>query len=594
MVPVRSLLAGLVIIFLLPPSPTFASACPQLSSDAARQRLTELTVQINHHNHLYYEKAQPSISDAHYDRLFAELLRLEACFPALAQADSPTRRVGSAVDGGRAKRAHYRPMLSLEGAAGPEAVEAMLRRLDRRGGVSDLLIQPKVDGLPVELVYVKGRLVSAATRGDGLQGEDVTARVRQIKGIPQALSGVSPARVVVRGEIYADRQVLATSPPGSRNEAYASERHLAAATLRAQYPDPHALAALRFFTFEWVNSDFKTVPSDHQSLRRLASWGLPVALEHSRPARTMAQVRESYQRYLAERQSLPFAMDGLVVKVDDLRLRRQLGEGSRAPLWAAAWKFPPVTARSQVLAIHWRVGRTGRRTPVATIEPVLLAGVRVSRVSLHSAAEVARLGIAVGDPVIIALAGDAVPQVLQVIGKEPQTAVLLSVPPPPVDACLIPEEGCREQFLARAVHLASPSGLDIAGLGRGRLQKLLDAGLLTDLPSLFHLQVQDIIGIPGFGTRSAEQLVEAIASAREPDWPRLISALGIPGVGPATVRALTAQFPDLEALMQAEESELVMGAGVSAATAANIRAFIRSAKTEELLRVFQDPARRRP
>jgi DNA ligase (NAD+) len=587
----RLIMPGISFFLLLLATP--ADSCPQLSVGAAKQRLTELTAQVDHHNRLYYEKLQPAISDAQYDRLFAELLRLEECFPALARADSPTRGVGFAGEG-RAKVAHQRPMLSLDSTAGPEAVEALLRRLDKRGGGSDLLLQPKIDGLPVELVYVKGRLVSAATRGDGIKGEEVTARVRQIKEIPLALAGAYPAKVVVRGEVYADRQVLATSLPGSRSEAYASERHLAAATLRAQSPDAHALAALRFFTFEWVNSDLKTVHSDHQALRRLASWGLPVATEYSQPAQTMAQVRESYQRYLAERQSLPFATDGLVVKVNDLRLRGQLGEGNRAPLWAAAWKFPPVTARSQVLAIQWRVGRTGRRTPVATVEPVLLAGVRVSRVSLHSAAEVARLGISAGDPVIIALAGDAVPQVLQVIGKEPQAAVLLSAPPPPVDACLTPEEGCREQFLARAVHFASPAGLDIAGLGRGRLQKLLDAGLLTDLPSLFHLQVQDIISIPGFGARSAEQLVEAVASARQPSLPRLISALGIPGVGPATVRALTAQFPDLETLVQAEESELVMGAGVSAGTAANIRAFIRSAKTEQLLRVFQDQKARRP
>jgi DNA ligase (NAD+) len=588
--PCRRLISLGVTFLLLLSSPAFS--CPQLSAEAAQQRLAELTTQIDHHNRLYFEKLQPAISDAQYDRLFAELLRLEECFSAQTPGASPSRRVGFADPGRAAKITHQRPMLSLDSATGPEAVAALLRRLAKGEGASDLLVQPKIDGLPVELVYSKGRLVSAATRGDGTQGEEVTARMRQVKGIPQLLSGVYPAKVVVRGEIYADRQVLAAAAPDSRREAYASERHLAAATLRAQNPEVQALAALRFFPFEWVNSAAMAgVVSDGQAQRLLASWGFPVAAEHSRPAQNLAQVRVIYQEYLLERQSFPFAMDGMVVKVDDLRLRRQLGDGARAPLWAAAWKFPPATARSEVLAIHWRVGRTGRRTPVAEVKPVLVAGVRVNRVSLHSAAEVARLGIAVGDPVLIALAGDAVPQVLQVIGKEPQTTVLLSGPAPAVDACLTPVGDCREQFLARAVHLASPAGLNIAGLGRGRLQKLLDAGLLPDLPSLFRLRALDLAAIPGFGEHSAKQLVMAIAAARKPQLPRLLTALGIPGVGPATVAALTGQFHTLEALVQAEEKQLAMVSGISPGTAANIRAFIDSPRGGELLRVFTNSGR---
>jgi DNA ligase (NAD+) len=581
------------IFLLLVPIICFAASCPEISADSARQRLESLGKEIRTHDRLYYQEQQPVISDAEYDRLLADLIALEACFPALAAPDSPTRAVGDGLDSRAAKVAHAQPMLSLESSTDAAAVEALLRRTAKTAGDVGLLVQPKVDGLPVELVYEKGRLVSAATRGDGLVGEDVTERVRHIQGIPHQLSGVFPSRVVVRGEVYADRQILAAGA-GAVAANYATLRHLAAATLRTQTPDPQALAALRLFPFELVRAAPATagLATGREALGQLAAWGLPVPHQHTHPARSLDEVRRIYQGYLVSRNRQPFAMDGIVAKVDDLDLREHLGEGAKAPLWAAAWKFPPVTARTEVLAIHWRVGRTGRRTPVAKLAPVDLGGVRVSRVSLHTAAEVARLGLQAGDQVVIALVGDAVPQVVEVLGKKAGAngdAVLLELlAEPAVDACLTDTPGCREQFLARAAHFVSKGGLDIPGLGRGRLQMLIDTGLVADLPALFRLQVNDIAALPGFGERTARQLTAGIRAAAWPALPRLLAAIGIPGVGPAASKRLGEHFASLGLLLAAEEEQLAAIPAISPATAKNIRAFFDSPGGRALLEGLQE------
>jgi DNA ligase (NAD+) len=581
------------LFLLFIPVLCFAAACPELSADSARQRLEGLGEEIRTHNRLYYQELRPVITDAEYDRLLAELVRLEACFPTLAAPDSPTRAVGSGLDGQAPKVAHARPMLSLESSTDVEAVEALLRRAEKAAGDVRLLVQPKVDGLPVELVYQGGRLVSAATRGDGHLGEEVTARVRQIRGIPLELAEEVPTRVVVRGEVYADLQVLAAREEGAPAGQYATPRHLAAAALRAQDPDPQALAALRLFPFELVSAEpaIGDIDSDRRALQLLTDWGFPVPPEHTHPAESLDEVRAIYREYLESRDRQPFAMDGIVVKVDDLALRQRLGEGPRAPLWAAAWKFPPATARTEVLAIRWSVGRTGRRTPVAEVASVDLGGVRVRRVSLHNAAEVARLGLAVGDQVVVALAGDVVPQVVAVVGKEPragedstQQAVQLESG---ADACLEDSPECREQFLARAVHFASRTGLDIDGLGPGRMRMLVETGLVTDLPALFRLQMEDIAALPGFGDRTARQLTAAIHAAGRPPLPRLLTALGIPAVGPAAAGRLGEQFATLDLLLAADQMQLSAIAGVSQTAAKNIRAFFASPGGRKLLGEFR-------
>lgn len=401
----------LAIWLMLACATAWATECPQLPANAASLRIAKLSAEIRRHNILYYQKNTPEISDAQYDRLFAELLQMENCFPALADADSPTRTVGVSVGGAKPKIRHATPMLSLASATGSKTVEKLLRRISSEDGRHTLLVQPKVDGLPVELVYLEGQLVSAATRGDGRFGQAVTERAKMIQAIPLQLSGSFPARVVVRGEVYAD-----VTAPSSATAPYATPRHQAAGTLLTGNPTPESVAALRFFPFELVNArECCGVRTDSDALHMLKSWGFPVRLEQTVAVENLSEVQAVYQATLAKRQRLPFAVDGIVVKVDDLALRQQLGAGSREPHWAAAWKFPPATAVTTVQEIRWQTGRTGRRTPVALLTPVKLSGIQVSRASLHTQSEVERLGIAAGDQVVVALVGEVIPRIIAVV-----------------------------------------------------------------------------------------------------------------------------------------------------------------------------------
>jgi DNA ligase (NAD+) len=307
--------------------------------------------------------------------------------------------------------------------------------------------------------------------------------------------------------------------------------------------------------------------------------------------KTLAEVKSVYGEYLVTRDRQPYVMDGIVVKVDDLELRRQLGDGARAPFWAAAWKFPPATARTAVRKIRWTTGRTGRRTPVAEVVPVQLGGSRIARVSLHSEGEVARLGISAGDEVVVGLVGDVVPQVLAVAqrqGRDHQPGAVSAIQPEQsVDGCLEDVPGCRDQFVARLVHFVSKEGLDIPGLGRRRLRMLVEAGMIRDLSSVFRLREETLAAVPGFGPKRARQLISAIGAAARPEPFRLLTALGIPGVGKVTAVRLAKQYPSLEGLLAAEERD-VGANGRKATPARAVRTFFRSPGGGKLLEQLRD------
>lgn len=586
---IRLIVFFLVILFL--PAGSEAT-CPDLSPAAAQRQLDSLGEEIRYHNQLYYQQAKPIIGDADYDRLFARLVELEGCFPMLAAADSPTRSVGGVAQE-QLTITHDRPMLSLDSTTGREAVDALLRRIageDEKAGQVRLLVQPKVDGLPVELLYRQGRLVSAATRGDGQKGEDVTARVRAIEGIPETLTAPFPARVVVRGEIYSDLTLfrLGNSAQADPDKRYATPRHLAAATLRSQHPQPWALQSLRLFPFALVNADrIERLHAAEKGLDKLAGWGFPVLPERTQRATTFVEIREIYRQYLIDRDSLPFAVDGIVVKVDDLQLQQRLGLGQRAPFWAAAWKFPPETAVTEVVGIDWRIGRTGKRTPVAELKPVGIGGVQVSRASLHNADELLRLGVVEGARVVVALQGDVIPRIVEVANRPPETADLSLppeyLPPPALDACLSDGDGCRQQFVARAVYFVSKNGLQISGLGKGRVERLVEAGLVTDLPSFFELQIPQMAALPGFGARTAEKVSAALRAANRPDLERLLVAVGVPGIGPATCKSLARHFDDFDELLLAGRERLEAVPGVNEKAANNLRDFFASPGGERLV-----------
>ncbi|MBW4054807.1 MAG: NAD-dependent DNA ligase LigA [Proteobacteria bacterium] len=583
--------ARIVLLFLLISIsllPALSYACPEISNIDVKQQMTTLANDIRYHNQLYYEKVQPAISDAEYDRLFARLVQLEECFPALAAADSPTRTVGSGMGGGTLMVKHEQPMLSLSSSTGPEAVQVLFKKIATSGKVQ-LLVQPKIDGLPVELVYEIGRLVSASTRGNGRAGEDVTARVREIQGVPHRLAGTFPDRVVVRGEVYADRQLLQKYGQIAAAEKYATPRHMAAGVLKAQKPDPAAVAVLRLFPFELVTTG--AMHSDLKALEQLSNWGFPVDLKQTHIVQTFADVQAVYRAFLANRDQQPFAMDGIVVKVDDLSLRRQLGEGGHAPFWAAAWKYPPDTARTQVLGIKWTVGRTGRRTPVAEVSPVRLGGILVTRVSLYNDTEIARLDIATGDQVLVELVGDVIPRVLEVVKRARRVtdsgAAATQMSEPVLDACLSDSPVCREQFLSRVTYFASKPGLGIKGLGRGRLQKLVEAGLVNDLPSLFLLKEEEVAEVPGFGMETARSLTVAIKAAGHAEPFRIVTALSVPGVGPGRVEHLSRQFTSLDALLTSGQKQLAALSSTDRLATKTIRRFFLSPGGQVLLVKFR-------
>ena len=553
------LFIGFILLFIttLPAGSLAASDCPLLDSATATAQLETLSAEVLYHNRLYYQELRPVLSDAEYDRLYARLVRLEACFPLLVAADSPTRRVGSAEIDPKLTITHAEPMLSLTSAADEEAVAALLQRVQKvEAGKVHYLVQPKFDGLPVELLYLQGKLVAAATRGDGLRGEDVTAQAQKIPAIPQKLRGDYPPRLLLHGEIYARKQQEA-APLTAAAAPYATLRHQAVATLRSHDATPEALAALAFFPFaHFAASD--SVLSDRESLRALQKWGFPDPLPQSWSATSLPEIRTLFATALAQRSSWPFAADGIVVKVDDLALRRTLGSNSRAPNWAAAWKFPAATAVTTVTEIVWQTGRTGRRTPVATLAPRDLAGIQVEHVTLHNAAELERLDLIAGDEVLIALSGDVIPQIVAVTRRIPRPAILASataIAAPP-DGCYRATPHCTEQFLNRAIYFASPAGLNIAGLGRGRLQSLIASGLVSDLPSLLIVKEEEIIRLGGFGATTATRIATALQSARHPQPWRLLAALGIESVGPKALARLQKHYATLGAMTTATAPEL--------------------------------------
>jgi len=569
------------LIVVLVSAANAVDSCPSLSHGEVKRQMTSISDDIRFHDRLYYQQAKPIVSDSEYDLLHVRLRKLESCFPALAAVDSPTRSVGGAA-AQHLTVAHSQPMLSLDSSSDDSAVVALFERIEQLNPGERLrfLAQPKVDGLPVELTYVQGKLVSAATRGDGLLGEDVLARVGEIEGVPVMLRAQFPPRVVVRGEVYAVLPEFIAGNNAQQNEddRYASPRHLAVATLRAKHPRGWALKTLRFFPFELVNAEVLDVDSALRGLERLARWGLPVLLEQTEVVEDVDQVRSLYREYLAHRADLPFAADGIVIKVDRLDLQRRLGLGERFPFWAAAWKFPPATAVTRVTDLEWRIGRTGKRTPIALLDPVKIGRIQVSRASLHHIDTLRSLGVTAGCRVVVALKGDTVPQIVDVVDRPEGDAGVIIPPeyllPPEVGACFSDSDGCHQQFVARAVYFAQQLGL--SGLGEGRVSQLVEAGLIGDLPSFFELQVPRMMALPGFGTVRAERIGAVLRANNRPDLAQLLSAIGVAGVGPKTCQKLAREFETLDELRLAGPARLAAIDGVSARSAENLQTFFAS------------------
>ncbi|MEJ2363255.1 MAG: NAD-dependent DNA ligase LigA, partial [Deltaproteobacteria bacterium] len=540
--------------------------------EKVRQRAAELREQIHYHNHRYYRLNDPEISDTAYDALFQELKRLEDEHPQLITPNSPTQRVGAEPFEAFRPVTHHRPMLSLESSHQNRILEDFHRRvLEAAETAVDYLVQPKVDGVSVELVYQERRLSRAATRGDGLTGEDITLNLRAIHSVPKTLSPSAPALVVVRGEMFMAVEgfrKLNEELIMENNKPFANPRNAASGSLRQLDPAITAGRPLELFPFELTNADELGYTTESDCLKALRNWELPVREEALSRASSLEDIVAIHRDYGTRRDQLDFEVDGIVVKINSLALRVKMGTRARTPRWAVAYKFEPRQEITRVEKIIAQVGRTGKLTPVALLRPVDVGGVTVSRASLHNFGEVAQLDIRVGDEVRVQRAGDVIPQVVKVITRgEHRSSLVLPPDSCPVCQSAVVEEGayhrcpnrlgCRAQIQGSIRHYCSRGALDIEGLGDKTVGVFLEKGIITDLASIYSLTESDIAPLDGFGELSAKNLVEAIENSREPQLDRFLFGLGIPNVGEKIATDIAHHFCTFSAIRTVTHEQLL-------------------------------------
>ena len=540
-----------------------------MTETEAAAELERLAAEIARHNRLYHGEDAPEISDADYDVLVRRNAELESRFPHLVREDSPSPLVGAAPAAHLAKVAHALPMLSLENAFAEEEVSDFLGRVRRFLSLPEnaevaLTAEPKIDGLSCSLRYEKGRLVLAATRGDGAVGEDVTRNVATIGDVPQRLEGDAPAVFEVRGEVYMSKEDFASLNARQAEEGgkiFANPRNAAAGSLRQKNPAVTEARPLRFLAFGW--GEASSLPADAQfaAMQAIAAWGLPISPDLQRFT-DMSKLLAHYRAIESKRADLPFDIDGVVYKVDRLDWQRRLGQVAKAPRWALAHKFPAEQAESLLRAIDIQVGRTGALTPVARLEPVTVGGVVVTNATLHNEDEIARLGVRPGDRVVVQRAGDVIPQIVANLTKEePREGWAFPTSCPRCGSHAEREDDevvrrctggliCPAQRVERLRHFASRQALDIEGLGATHIEAFFKDGLIQSPADIFRVRVDDLLKRERWAEISARNLVAAIEAKRSPRLDRLLYALGIRHVGQVTARDLARAFGTLDALRE--------------------------------------------
>jgi len=563
------------------------------ASSAVRTRMRALAEEIVHHDHLYYVLDRPEISDQAYDRLWNELRRLELAHPELTDPDSPTQRVAGAPVPSLPTVRHVAPMLSLDSVTRPADVRAFVTRAAATLGKAPrpLVAEPKLDGVSIELVYENGRLTRAATRGDGAVGEDVTTNVRTIRAVPTRLRTATrpaPSILAVRGEVLMSKAsfgALAESGASASETAFANPRNAAAGSLRQLDPRITAARRLDALFYDVLACDSDLPLETHQAeLAAMRAWGLPVSREVA-VVETADDAIEYHHAMEARREELPFEVDGVVLKLDEVDARERLGTTARHPRWAIAFKFAPREAITSVRDIVVQVGRTGVLTPVAVLERVPIGGVTVQRATLHNASEIARKDVRVGDRVRVVRAGDVIPDI---VAREPDHGRLRGprfAMPQRCPACGARTEvmgpfercpaglACPAQLASAIAHFASRDALDIVGLGRETTERLVAQRTVSNVSDVLALHEDDFKALGGFGDLSAKKLVTSIERARHTDLGRFLYALGIPGVGKQTARDLAAHFVTLEAVMHAREDDLAAVSGIGPVAAHAVATF---------------------
>ncbi len=546
--------------------------------EQVRQRVAELREQIDYHNYRYHRLGDPEISDAAFDELFQELQRLEKEYPQLISPDSPTQRVGAEPLEPFTSVSHHRPMLSLDSSHEAKILQDFHRRVGEAAAdeAVDYLVQPKVDGVSVELTYEGRRLSRAATRGDGLTGEDITLNIRAIAAIPKALTSTAPDMVVVRGEVFMPVEGFRTLNEQlitENKKPFANPRNATSGSLRQLDPAVTATRPLEIFPFELTNADELGYHTESECLEALRNWEIPVRNEALRRASSLDDIEAIHRDYGSRRDQLDFEVDGIVVKINSLTVRVKMGTRARTPRWAVAYKFEPRQEITRVEKIIAQVGRTGKLTPVALLRPVDVGGVTVSRASLHNFGQVKRLDVRVGDTVRIQRAGDVIPQVMEVIKPgEPRSEPFLASDSCPVCRSSVVEEGayhkcpnrlgCSAQIHGSISHYASRGALNIEGLGEKTISTFLERGLLKDLASVYKLSKDGIAPLEGFGELSANNLIKAIENTRKPQLPRFLYGLGIPNVGEKTAADIARHFGTFAAIRSATTDQLLEVEGV--------------------------------
>lgn len=557
----------------------------------AEQRIADLRRQIRRHDHLYYTKDRPEISDAEYDRLFRELVDLETAYPELVTGDSPTQRVGAPPLEELTKVSHEKPMLSLDSITDPEDVRAFDARMKRELETDQIIYtaEPKFDGLSVELVYERGAFVRGATRGDGMVGEDVTINLRTIRALPLQLDPHSslPTHLAVRGEIYMrldEFQALNRRMTERGEEAFSNPRNAAAGSLRQLDSRITASRPLTLTCYDIMATSGTAPPTHWEELDALASWGLPVP-EHRQQCRTIEEVLSFHSGIDSIRDSLPFEIDGIVVKLDRRTWQDQLGSKSRSPRWAIAYKFAPRKEITVIQDIAVSVGRTGTLTPLALLKPVEVGGVTISRATLHNADEVARKDVRVGDTVKVERAGDVIPAIAERVPVPGETRQAPFVMPDhcPVCGSAVAREGayfyctgqtvCVAQLKGALEHFASKSALDIDGMGKKTIAQLVDVGFVRNLADLYSLTKAQVLTLDGFADRSATLLLESIERSKSVTLDRLLMGLGIRQVGQHIARVLAKQFGTLQKLMSATQEELLQVREIGPEISASLTSF---------------------
>ncbi|HEV3240974.1 MAG TPA: NAD-dependent DNA ligase LigA [Casimicrobiaceae bacterium] len=574
----------------------------------ASARAAELRAALEEHNYRYHVLDAPTIDDAEYDALFRELQALEREHPALATPDSPTRRVGAEAATDFAAVTHRLPMLSLGNAFTPEEVAAFDRRVREAldGAEVTYAVEPKFDGLAVNLVYEHGLFTLGATRGDGYVGENVTANVRTVNAIPLKLAAAKdapPPYLEVRGEVLMlkrDFERLNAAQAARGERTFVNPRNAAAGGLRQLDPKMTAARRLTFFAYGVGAVDWgaRKRPPQTQSaiLDFLATLRLPVARERS-VVRGLEGLLEYYRKIGASRAALPFQIDGVVYKVNDLAQQAALGYVSRAPRFALAHKFPAEEMATEVLGIDVQVGRTGALTPVARLKPVFVGGVTVTNATLHNEDEVRRKDVRVGDTVIVRRAGDVIPEVVRVLKEKRPRGAREFVMPRKCPECgsavvRLPDEAtarcsgglvCPAQVKQSLLHFAGRRAMDIEGLGEKLVEQLVDAGVVHTPADLYKLGVAALSELERMAEKSAANVVAAIDKSRKTTLSRFIFALGIRHVGEATAKDLAQHFGKLDALMAADEAALVEVADVGPVLAQSIRQFFAEPHNREVI-----------